>query len=63
MGFAFGDGVSRDESKHGDKTRNWREICEQIVKEKTPERFEELLVELLRILEERSPSDLVNRKM
>lgn len=63
MGFAFGDGVSRDESKDGDKTHNWRGICEQIVKEKSPERFEELLVELLRILEERSPSDLVNRKM
>ena len=59
---AFGYGMISDGSNDGSKTRNWREICEQIVREKTPDRFKELLAELLKALDEERAADPANRK-
>jgi hypothetical protein len=54
--------VNGEEFKDGFQKRDWREICEQIVREETPERFEQLLTELLTALDERATRDIVSRK-
>jgi hypothetical protein len=54
--------VNGEEFKDGFQKRDWREICEQIVREETPERFEELLAELLTALDERPAGGCVIRK-
>jgi hypothetical protein len=54
--------VNVKESKDGNQKRDWREICEQIVGEKRPERFDQLLTELLTALDERPARDIVSRK-
>ena len=59
---AFGVGVIGDGSKNGNQKRDWREICEQIVNEEMPERFEQLLVDLLKALDERPARDVVGPK-
>jgi hypothetical protein len=59
---AFGVGVNGDGSKNGNQKRDWRAICEQIVREETPERFEQLLADLLKALDERSARDIASRK-
>lgn len=58
----FDDGMISDGSNDGSKTRNWREICEQIVREQKPDRFKDLLAELLKALNERQATDPANRK-
>jgi len=60
-GNVFDEGVNGETSKDENQRRNWREICEQIVREKTPERFEDLLAELLEALEERRARGLAIR--
>lgn len=54
--------MNRDESKYGNQKRAWREICEEIVREKAPERFEQLLADLLKALDERSAKDIAGQK-
>jgi hypothetical protein len=53
--------VKRDESKDGNQKRDWREICEEIVREKAPERFEQLLAELLKALDAHPAGDVARK--
>ena len=39
------------------QTRNWRELCEQVVHERNPEKLDALLKELLEALEERAHAE------
>lgn len=55
-------GVNGDRFKDGNGERDWRKICEQIAREQEPERFEQLLMELLKALDERPARDIAGRK-
>ena len=39
------------------ETRNWRELCEQVLHERNPEKLDALLIELLEALEHRARSE------
>jgi hypothetical protein len=50
---ALSVGMTKPEERHRIQ-RDWREICEEVLKEKNSERIDDLLDELLDVLERRS---------